>query len=65
MKRNKWEIALEAYKASLKYLDHHKIQGRIIAVGLSSSLFVVSNIFLFYVLAKYSEQIIKIIEVLK
>lgn len=65
MKKSKLEIALEAYKLFLRYLDHHKIQGRILAIGLSASLFVLSCIFLLYILAIYSENLIKIIVFLK
>lgn len=38
MKKSKPELLLDGWLATLKYLDHHKVQGRILFVGISASL---------------------------
>lgn len=42
MKKSKSEIALEAWLATLKYLDHHRVQGRILFAGISVTIFLLA-----------------------
>jgi hypothetical protein len=58
MKKSKAEIMLETWLATLNYLDHHKIQGRILFVGVSAFL-------IFLGLHISSDSIVKIIEASK
>lgn len=58
MKKSKAEIMLEAWLATLNYLDHHKIQGRILFTGVSLTMFLLAIKFT-------SPEIIKIIEASK
>lgn len=58
MKKNKWELFLIAWKETLKYLDNHKVQGRILFTGVSTSMILLALKFV-------SDDLIKIIEVLK
>lgn len=65
MKKSKSEIALEAFKLFLDYLDRHNVQGRIIAFGFAASLFCFSAFLLFFFLVKNCEKLILIIDALK
>lgn len=65
MKKTKLEIALEAFKLFLDYLDRHNLQGRIIAFGFASSLFCFSAFLLFFFLVKNCEKLILIIDAIK
>ena len=65
MKKTKLEIALEAFKLLLEHLNHNEAEGKIIAFGFASSLFCLSVLSLFYFIVHNSENIIKIIEILK
>ena len=56
--KKKFEIFLEAYIATLNYLDSHKIQGRILFTGISAFLIILS-------LKIVSSDLIKIIQALK
>jgi hypothetical protein len=56
--KKKFEIFLEAYIATLNYLDNHKIQGRILFTGISAFLIILS-------LKIVSSDLIKIIQALK
>lgn len=38
MKKSKAELLLEGWLATLKYLDHHKVQGRILFAGVSLTI---------------------------
>lgn len=58
MKKSKWELFLIGWKDTLKYLDHHKVQGRILFTGISVSMILLAIKFV-------SDDLIKIIEVLK
>lgn len=58
MKRSKSEIILEAWLATLKYLDHHNIQGRILFAGISITIFLLAIKFV-------TPELIQIIEELK
>jgi hypothetical protein len=58
MKRSKSELALEALLNVLDYLDHHKIQGRMLFCGVSVNLVLLA--------IKYvTPELILIIEALK
>lgn len=65
MKKTKLEIALEAFKLFLEYLDHNKKPSFIIALGFASSLFCFSALCLFYFLVKNCDKLILIIDSLK
>lgn len=65
MKKSKSEIALEAFKLFLDYLDRHNVQGRIIAFGFAASFFCFSAFLLFFFLVKNCEKLILIIDALK
>ncbi len=65
MKKSKLEIALEAFKLFLDYLDRHNVQGRIIAFGFAASLFSFSAFLLFFFLVKNCEKLILIIDAIK
>jgi hypothetical protein len=58
MKKSKAQICLEAWLATLKYLDHHKVQGRILFAGVSLTMFLLA-------IKVTAPEIIKIIEALK
>lgn len=58
MKKSKFELFLEGWKETLRYLDNHKIQGRILFTGIAASLIICSLKFV-------TDDLIKIIEVLK